>query len=85
MKEVVGADAIVAGNSLGGFTALAAAAHAPDSIKVGVFFLVLLLLFTLLLRAPEHLGVMVMVLGYWPHLMLPPLTFFGNVKREVRS
>ena len=38
MKEVVGvgADAIVAGNSLGGFTALAAASHAPNSIKVRV-------------------------------------------------
>ena len=35
MKEVVGGDAVVAGNSLGGFTALAAASHAPNSIKVG--------------------------------------------------
>lgn len=34
VTEVVGANAIVAGNSLGGFTALAAAAHAPNSIKV---------------------------------------------------
>lgn len=34
VAEVVGADAVVAGNSLGGFTALAAASHAPDSIKV---------------------------------------------------
>lgn len=34
MAEVVGADAVVAGNSLGGFTALAAASYAPSSIKV---------------------------------------------------
>ncbi|CAM9763155.1 unnamed protein product, partial [Ectocarpus fasciculatus] len=33
VTEVVGADAVVAGNSLGGFTALAAASHAPNSIK----------------------------------------------------
>eukprot|EP00904_Undaria_pinnatifida_P005704 jgi/Undpi1/2263/HiC_scaffold_13.g05649.m1 len=33
VKEVVGGDAVVAGNSLGGFTALAAASHAPNSIK----------------------------------------------------
>lgn len=34
VKEVVGGDAIVMGNSLGGFTALAAASHAPDNIRV---------------------------------------------------
>ncbi|CAM9964464.1 unnamed protein product [Pylaiella littoralis] len=33
VAEVVGADAVVAGNSLGGFTALAAASYAPSSIK----------------------------------------------------
>ncbi|CAM9301271.1 unnamed protein product [Ascophyllum nodosum] len=33
VREVVGGTAVVAGNSLGGFTALAAASYAPDTIK----------------------------------------------------